>query len=81
MRTSSPPVIRRSLAAVIAVLVLASLTLATAGASPATQAIDTPTPTSSGFSRPLIVLVSYGVIGTVHPGELLHAAVPAGQYR
>ena len=69
MRTSSPPVIRRSLAAVIAVLVLASLTLATAGASPATQAIDTPTPTSSGFSRPLIVLVSHGVIGTVHPGD------------
>jgi hypothetical protein len=69
MRTSSTPVTRRSLAAVLAVLVLASLMLATAGASPAPQAADTPTPTSSGFSRPLIVLASYGTNGTVHPGD------------
>jgi len=59
---------RRTMAAAIAVLVLASLTLATAGASPAQQAADTPTPTASGFSRPLIVLQSYGPSGVVKPG-------------
>jgi hypothetical protein len=56
------------MAAALAVLVLASLTLATAGASPALQATDTPTPIGSGFSRPLIVLRSYRPSGTVKPG-------------
>jgi hypothetical protein len=56
------------MAAVIAALALASLTLATVGASPAPQATDTPTPTASGFSRPLVVLRSYGPSGTVKPG-------------
>jgi len=60
--------IRRSVVSVLAVLVLASLTLATAGASPPPQAADTPTPTESGFSRPLIILRSYGATGKIHPG-------------
>jgi len=80
----------------MAVAVLAALTLASAGASPALQATDTstptasetlqatdtltptasqtlqatdtPTPTASGFSRPILVLASYGPDGTVRPG-------------
>jgi hypothetical protein len=67
--TTATPVVRRVLASLLVVVVLASLTLATAGASPELQAADTPTPTSSGFSRPLIVLQSYWAVGKVHPGE------------
>ncbi len=67
-RATTNPVIRRSMAAALAVLVLAGLTLATAGASPAPQATDTPTLSGSGFSRPLLVLMSYSPSGSVTPG-------------
>ena len=60
---------RRSLAAALAVVVLAALTLASAGASPALQATDTPTPSGSGFSRPILVLAGYGPTGGVTPGS------------
>lgn len=63
------PSIPRWAALIACVLVLAALTLATLGASPAPQATDTPTPTTSGFSRPLIVLVSYWPVGKVSPGS------------
>lgn len=56
------------MAAALAVLVLASLTLATAGASPAPQAANPLQATTSGFSRPLLVLMSYGPNGSVTPG-------------
>jgi len=52
--------VRRSLAAALAVVVLAALTLASAGASPSPQ---------SGFNRPLLVLMSYGPSGAVTPGS------------
>jgi hypothetical protein len=57
------------LASVLAGMVLAALALTTAGASPAPQAPDTPTPTTSGFNRPMIVLASYRATSRVHPGD------------
>ena len=56
------------MAAALAFLVLASLTLATAGASPAPQSANPLLATGSGFSRPLLVLMSYAPSGSVTPG-------------
>jgi len=67
-RANRISLVRRSLAAALTGLVFAGLTLATAGASPALQATDTPTLSGSGFSRPILVLASYGPSGGVTPG-------------
>lgn len=67
-RANRTSLVRRSLAAALAVAVVAALTLASAGASPALQATETPTLSGSGFSRPILVLASYGPSGSVTPG-------------
>ncbi len=69
-RATNTPVFRRSIAALLAVLVLASLTLATAGASPAPQSANPLQATGSGFSRPILILKSYAPSGWGEAGRL-----------